>query len=197
MSAAVADQAAAALAPPLEKAVTIYIGGVHVAQGPTLIKTLLGSCIAVCLWDPVTCVGGMNHFMLPHGAVSGDGDDATRFGVHAMDVLIGAIMKLGGDRRRCVAKIFGGAHVLNVKETKDGVPRQNIEFIRAFLMAEGLPIESEDVGGYLPRQVHFYIQTGRVKVKRVSREQTQWRLAIQERQRRSVAPTYGDVTLFG
>jgi len=106
--------------------VTIHIGGVYASERPTIIKTLLGSCVAVCLHDPERAVGGMNHFMLPRG----DGDDAEagRFGVHAMDLLIGAIMKAGGDRRRLVAKVFGGAHVLEISGSVVDVPRRNIDF---------------------------------------------------------------------
>jgi chemotaxis protein CheD len=184
------------LPPAVEKEVTIYIGGVHAAEEPTVVKTLLGSCISVCLWDPAKAVGGMNHFMLPRGSDSRHAADATRFGVHAMDVLIGAIMKIGGDRRRFQAKVFGGAHVLNIRETADGVPQKNIEFIRGFLHSEAVPILSEDVGGYLPRHVHFFTHTGRVKVKRVSSANTHARLVAQEQQREPRAPQYGDVTLF-
>jgi chemotaxis receptor (MCP) glutamine deamidase CheD len=175
--------------------ITIYIGGIHASGRPQLVKTLLGSCIAVCLFDPVTATGGMNHFMLPRGVAS-DGE-SSRFGVHAMDCLIGAMMKLGADRRRFVAKVFGGAHVLNVTETANGVPQQNVEFIREFLQNEGFPILSADVGGYHPRHVHFYTTTGRAFIKRLGAE-TRARL-LKEEQALPVAaapPVYGDVTLF-
>jgi chemotaxis receptor (MCP) glutamine deamidase CheD len=180
----------------LEKEVTLYIGGVHASSESTLLKTLLGSCIAVCLFDPVTRVGGMNHFMLPRGQASADAD-GSRFGVHAMDCLIGAMMKLGADRRRLVAKVFGGAHVLDMQESAAGVPQQNIDFIREFVEAEGLPVVSEDVGGYHPRHVHFYTATGRALVKRVKSENARTRLRQRESQRRTQPPSYGDVTLWG
>jgi chemotaxis receptor (MCP) glutamine deamidase CheD len=181
--------------PSPEKEVTIYIGGVHSANQPEVVKTLLGSCIAVCLYDPTARVGGMNHFMLPNGS-GGEAGNLTRFGVHAMDCLIGAMMKLGGDRRRFMAKIFGGAHVLNVRESVAGVPQQNIAFIRRFLAAEGFPILAEDVGGYHPRHVRFYTDTGRAMVKRVESANARARLLAQEHQRSAVAPKFGDVELF-
>jgi chemotaxis receptor (MCP) glutamine deamidase CheD len=174
------------------KEVTIYIGGVHASAEPALVKTLLGSCIAVCLHDPARGLGGMNHFMLPRGA-TGDGDP-TRFGIHAMDCLIGSLQKLGGDRRRLVAKVFGGAHVLAIRESEAGVPQQNIEFIRQFLREEGLRVLSEDVGGYHPRHVHFHTETGRAFVKRVgSREHVR---VLTEQARPAPSPAYGDVVLF-
>ena len=76
------------------KEVTLHVGGVHASSEPTLIKTLLGSCVAVCLWDPRVQVGGMNHFLLPDGDPDGPRDEATRFGAHAMDCLVGEMLKL-------------------------------------------------------------------------------------------------------
>ena len=146
------------------KEVTLYLGDVHVAHEPTLVKTLLGSCISVCLYDPLRLVGGMNHFMLPRGR---DEDGASfRFGVPAMEALIGALIDLGGSPRRFTAKVFGGAHVLDVEETAGGVPQQNIAFVRGFLESGGIPIVAEDLGGYSARHVHFHTSTGRVFVKR-------------------------------
>ena len=178
-----------------QKEVTLYIGGVFASREPTVVKTLLGSCVAVCLYDPVMRLGGMNHFMLPHG---GDGreDEASRFGVHAMDHLIGATMRSGGDRRRFVAKIFGGAHVLDVGQAGVGVPQQNIEFVRAFLEAEGFPVLNTDVGGVHPRHVHFHTASGRAFVKRVTRAAARAEVVSSERAGRLKPPRYGDVTLF-
>jgi len=185
-----------ASAPVLDKEVTIYIGGVHATGHPEVVKTLLGSCISVCLHDPTTHVGGMNHFMLPRGVGNGDDEDLTRFGVHAMDCLIGTMMKLGGDRRRFVAKFFGGAHVLNIREASTGVPQLNIDFIRKFLTAEGFPILAEDVGGYHPRHVRFYTDSGRALVKRVEGANARSRLLAREQQRTAQPATFGDVVLF-
>ena len=180
----------------LEKEVTIYIGGVHATDQPEVVKTLLGSCISVCLYDPQTHVGGMNHFMLPHTSRDGSGADLTRFGVHAMDYLVGAMMKLGGDRRRFVAKCFGGAHVLDVQESAAGVPQQNIAFIRSFLADDGFPMLAEDMGGYHPRHVRFYTGTGRVQVKRVESVQARSRLLVREEARELVPPKFSAVELF-
>jgi chemotaxis receptor (MCP) glutamine deamidase CheD len=172
--------------------VTIYSGGVHAALQPTVIKTLLGSCIAVCLYDPVRAVGGMNHFLLPRG--NGDGDDTARFGVHAMDRLIGATMKAGGDRRRFVAKVFGGANVLDVKISVVNVAQRNIDFINTFLEEEGIPVLSKDVGGRYPRHLRFHTETGRAFVKRVRR--LRQRLLADERDAATSSVAYGGVTLF-
>jgi chemotaxis receptor (MCP) glutamine deamidase CheD len=146
------------------KEVVLYLGDIHAALEPTRVKTLLGSCMAVCLYDPVQTVGGMNHFMLPRGGAADA--EAARFGIQAMEGLISALLRIGGARRRFVAKVFGGAHVLDIEESQAGVPRQNIEFTRTFLAAVGIPVLAEDVGGYDPRHVHFDTATGRVFLKR-------------------------------
>jgi chemotaxis protein CheD len=148
--------------------VILYLGDVHAALEPTRVKTLLGSCIAVCLYDPVQAVGGMNHFMLPRGTV--EDAESPRFGVPAMERLIGDVQAVGGLPTRFVAKVFGGAHVLDIEESVASVPQRNITFIRTFLGARGIPVLAQDVGGYDPRHVHFDTATGRVLIKRAPPE---------------------------
>ena len=146
------------------KEVTLHLGDVYGAPEPTVITTLLGSCIAVCLYDPMRTVGGMNHFMLPRGEA--EHAESARYGVPAMRRLIAAVLVLGGARRRLVAKVFGGAHVLDIEESTLGVPQRNIAFVRKFLEAACIPVLAEDVGGYEPRRVHFHTATGRVLIHR-------------------------------
>src|SRR2546421_751585 len=116
--------------------VTIHIGQIHVANEPTVIKTVVGSCIAVCLYDPALRLGGMNHFLLPTPCNGDRPADLARFAIHAMELLIGAMQKSGGDRRRLQAKVFGGGHVLAFSAQTDSVPAQNIRFIQQFLATE-------------------------------------------------------------
>lgn len=151
---------------------TIHIGGVRVSREPVILDTVLGSCIAACLHDPVAGIGGMNHFMLPEG---GDPDNPTsaRYGVNAMELLISEIMKLGGQRHRFQAKIFGGGHVLRIRESLDGIPQRNIDFVRRFLDAEQIPVVGEDLGGYLARRVLFNTRTGKVYVKHLGRNEAE------------------------
>lgn len=150
------------------KEVTLYLGDVHAAHEPTLVKTLLGSCVAVCLYDPRRGVGGMNHFMLPSSR--GVDGASLRFGVPAMEGLIGALIDLGASPRRFVAKVFGGAHVLDLDEPVAGIPQRNVDFARSFLAAGAIPILAEDVGGPAARHVQFETATGRVLIKRAPLE---------------------------
>ena len=166
---------------------------------PTEIKTVVGSCIAVCLIDPRARVAGMNHFMLPASTKNGDADDQARVGVHAMDLLIGAMLKAGADRHAMVAKVFGGAHVLLVPESAMSIPQCNIRFVDEFMTVEKIAVVSRDVGGYLPRRLHLHTDTGKVYVHRLGQQGLQ-HAQLQERQHlrvmRRTRPQVGGVTLF-
>jgi len=177
-----------------QKEVTLHVGGVHASAEPVIVRTLLGSCVAVVLWDPRLRVGGMNHFLLPDGG--GDDDLPTRFGVHAMDRLIGEMLKLGADPRRFVAKVFGGASVLALNGGGGGVPEANLAFVRTFLAREGLHVVATSVGGTLPRQVRLFTDSGKVLVRRVVAPRARALVVEEERHGRSRRARFGDVTFF-
>lgn len=178
--------------------VTIYIGGVFASRDRAVVKTLLGSCVAACLWDPDSGVGGMNHFMLPRPANGEAEGDLSRFGVHAMELLIGRIQRLGGDRRTLRAKIFGGGHVLQIAGAGAGVPEQNIQFIRHFVAREGIPVVAEDLGGNAARQVVFHTDSGRALLKRLPAARFPHVEAERAHQREAerIQAKVGEVTLF-
>ena len=108
----------------------------HVVQGEqfvttdpeVVLTTLLGSCVAACMRDPVAGVGGMNHFLLPGGRSSSADRQAERHGVHAMELLVNALLQRGARRDRLEAKLFGGARLI---DGLTDVGRQNAEFTRA------------------------------------------------------------------
>lgn len=176
---------------------TIQIGGVRASREPLELDTVLGSCIAACLYDPVAQIGGMNHFMLPDGLDS-ENPPSTRYGVNAMELLIAQIMKLGGNRKRFQAKVFGGGHVLKIRENLNGVPQRNIDFVHTFLETERISLVNADVGGYQARRVLFHTDTGKAYVKllgtqeatRTAEEEIVYLISL-KRQKLD-----GDVTLF-
>ncbi len=152
--------------------VTIHIGGLRSSREPLVIDTVLGSCIAACLFDPEAKIGGMNHFMLPEG-IDPANPNSARYGVYAIKLLISDLMKLGAGRKNFRAKVFGGGHVLKIRESASGVPKRNIEFVKKFLEHEQIPILKEDVGGYQPRRVLFHTDTSRVFVKYLGQQEAQ------------------------
>lgn len=146
--------------------VPITQGGSYVSDDPEeIITTILGSCIAACLRDPVAGVGGMNHFLLPEGR-GGDRLE-MRYGANAMELLINGILRRGGERARLEAKIFGGA---NVMAGLSDVGEKNVSFARSYLADEGIPIIGGDVGGDVPRRVQFSPATGRARQMVIARD---------------------------
>jgi chemotaxis receptor (MCP) glutamine deamidase CheD len=175
--------------------ITLHVGDVRTAAAPTILQTVLGSCVAVCLWDPELGLGGMNHFLLPHGSSSGmPGDDPTRFGVHAMDRLVGEMLKRGAVPRRWVAKVFGGASVLALGTRTHDIPHANVAFVDAFLPREGYTVAARSVGGTAPMHVRFHTDTGRVRVRRL--QDAREAAAVAARESRPPLPPEGEVTLF-
>lgn len=183
----------------MKKDVKIYMGAYYASREPAVVSTLLGSCVAVCLYDPVKCMGGMNHIVLPGSADLKHFDSAARYGINAMELLINRIMALGGARNRLVAKAFGGAHVLPAISPENGIGRRNAEFVVEFLELEKIKLLSHDMGGHEARKILFHTDTGEVLLKRIPSTHYQ-KIAEEERKlfrrmrRKSKGP--GDVTLF-
>lgn len=142
---------------------SIHIGGIYASQKPAVVRTLLGSCVSACLYDPQSRIGGMNHFLLPH--TTDEQAEVARYGIHAMELLINRIMTLGGNRRRLRAKAFGGANLLSFRGIKVG--STNSVFVREFLRVEGIPLTAERLEGTLPLAVQFFTATGKAWIKPV------------------------------
>ena len=166
-----------------------------VVDDGTALVTVLGSCIAACVRDPLLQLGGMNHFMLPEGNV-GDGAPA-RYGSYAMELLINELLKRGASRRRLEAKVFGGANVLK-GFTSNPVGTRNAEFVLAYLDAEQIPVVAEDLRGIHPRKVWFFPETGKVMVNRLPHAHEADVVAAETavRARLSKTPVSGGVELF-
>ena len=146
----------------------ISVGEYYATDKVEGIATVLGSCISACIFEEGGGIGGMNHFLVP-----GDFRDeeiflspVARYGMFAMELLMGELIKLNVDRERLRAKIFGGADLMNSNTSTIG--KNNIRFIKSFLGMEGIPIVSSDLGGKVARKVFFFPSTGKVMVKRVT-----------------------------
>lgn len=181
------------------KRVTIHVGEIHVSAKPTVVQTLLGSCVSVCLVDRQAGVGGMNHILLPGKARVTSFDAASRYGINAMELLIGKVQGLGGDRRRLEAKVFGGGNILNGLENRFNPGIRNSSFALEFLEAEGIPVIGQDLGGENARRIYLRTDTGEVLMRRIPRyraaavaqEEKQYSRKVQGELARS-----GGVTLF-
>lgn len=145
-------------------AVKVLPGEYFVTTENMVICTVLGSCIAACLWDRTLNIGGMNHFMLPDGD---GGESSGRYGSYAMEVLINEMIKLGARRETMQAKIFGGGQVM-ANFTTMNVGERNTDFVTQYLQTERIPIVSEDVLDIYPRKVVYFPATGKAMVKRLA-----------------------------
>jgi chemotaxis protein CheD len=150
------------------EAAKILPGEYYFTNKPMLIVTVLGSCVAACIRDRVSGIGGMNHFMLPDaGGASGSPTSASmRYGAYAMEVLINQLLKAGARRENLDAKVFGGGNVLR-GFTAMNVGERNAQFVLDYLRAEQIRIIAEDLNDVHPRKVYFFPGTGKVLVKKL------------------------------
>lgn len=177
-------------------AVKVLPGEYFVHDSDIVILTTLGSCIAVCLWDPQRRVGGMNHFMLPEGRNQGGG--AGRYGSYAMELLINALMHHGAVKSRLQAKVFGGAMVIEGM-TSINIGEQNTRFVLDYLKTENIPVLSKDVLEIYPRKVCFMPDNGQAMIKRLPPTRAADLVEREQELARRIAPaeaTSGSVDLF-
>lgn len=147
---------------------TLHIGqGEHQvsSEAGVAITTILGSCIAACIRDPVAGVGGMNHFLLPEGDAAADSDAGRRYGVNAMERLINSLLVAGARRERLEAKLFGGASMF---DRLRNIGADNAAFAHRFLSAEGIAVVGGDTGGDKARRIRYWPTTGQAQQKLLS-----------------------------
>lgn len=142
--------------------VYLHAGQLAVAAEPTAIVTVLGSCVAVCLWDPATRVGGVNHFLLPHHV---ERERSARFGTVAVPQLVEAVVRAGASRSGLVAKVFGGACVLGSVRQARRLGEENAALALRLLDEAGIPVLDRDVGGERGRKLVFVSDEGTAWVK--------------------------------
>ena len=150
--------------------IMVLQGQARVSAGPRVeFSTVLGSCVATCLYDPEAQVGGMNHFLLaePPSGLSG-GDVDVHYGVYLMEVLINAMLEQGASKQRLKAHLYGGA---NLHQGMARIGTKNAEFARRFLADERIALVHEDLGGEVARRVHFLPALGKVRCRTVETEQ--------------------------
>ena len=194
-----------------QEVVTIHPGEYYATREDTIISTVLGSCVAVAIFDKAKGIGGLNHFMLPgdfgreaaeRGSVTNDDlvrNPNAKYGMYAMELLINDLMKLGVKRADMRSKVFGGGAVLRFSDGScSAIPASNVEFAFEYLREEGIPVLASDVGGKEPRKIFFYARSGKVLLKRIAgtlaglveREEERYLNSIQSRD------LAGTVTLF-
>ena len=147
----------------------IFPGQYFVTDRDIVLVTVLGSCVAACIRDPASALGGMNHFLLPQtGSEDGPASRSARYGSYAMELLINQLIRSGAQRRTMEAKVFGGGNVMPGLRAS-GVGQSNARFIVDYLRKEGIPVAAQDLLDECARKIYYFPATGRVLVKKLRR----------------------------
>lgn len=179
--------------------IIIDSGEYYVSRREEVISTLLGSCVAACMYDPINRVFGMNHFLLAYRTYPEQipiiQSEEGRYGIYAMELLINEMMKQGANRLNLKAKCFGGGNVLALREDHENrktVGDINVLFIKEFLKNENIPLTSSCLGGNIGRTVHFVGSDYSVYVKKIDQnlqrvleqqERSYWKRNIEEHEK--------------
>lgn len=147
----------------VEKRVYLYPGGLWAEASAGVITTVLGSCVSVCLWDPQTALGGINHFILPRGGAA----VSARYGNHALPMLLERVLGLGARRETLFACVFGGASILAGESSGPRLGSRNVAAALEFLEANDLTVLRRDVGGREGRKLTFRTADGGTLVRKL------------------------------
>jgi chemotaxis protein CheD len=145
--------------------VYLYPAALIVPDQPTIVHTILGSCVAVCFWDPISKVAGINHFMLP--LWNGQGLASPKYGNIAIEKLYQKVISFGANQKNLIAKVFGGGEVLQNFSPHFNIGLRNIDIAHELLSQLKIPITAESTGGKLGRKILFNTSTGEVSQKYV------------------------------
>lgn len=178
-------------------AAKILPGEYYVTQKGMVLVTVLGSCVAACIRDTETGIGGMNHFMLPDEGGKEVVSSSARYGTYAMEMLINHLLKHGARRNRLEAKVFGGGAVL-ASLSSSTVGTRNAEFVLQYLQTEKIPVVAKDLLDAYPRKIYFFPNSGRVLVRKLHRvhNDTLYSREKEYRSRLEHSEVTGDIELF-
>jgi chemotaxis protein CheD len=174
---------------PRQRRHSVMQGESEVSSDADLVlTTILGSCIACCLYDPRAKVGGMNHFLLPlpPQAAPDDVGAAQRYGLYAMELLVNEMLKAGARRSFMRARLYGGA---NMHSGMRSIGLDNSKFAQQFLAADGIELAYLDTGGTSARRLDFQPATGRIRCRLVQD-------IVPETPRIPQKPPVGEIELF-
>ena len=143
----------------------LYPSSLFVSKDPYLVKTILGSCVAICLWDKRLKIGGINHYMLPHW--NGNDLASPKYGNIAIDKLVEKMLFHGSRIEDLQAKIFGGGELLTTtgKGSTTMIGERNIRVARMMLEEKNIQVVASSTGGKKGRKILFFTQTGEVRHK--------------------------------
>jgi chemotaxis protein CheD len=141
----------------------LYPSTLFASKEPYVVKTILGSCVAICLWDPENRIGGINHYMLPNW--NGNDLASPKYGNIAIDKLLERMVQLGARRENLKAKIFGGGELIESGPNGTLIGERNIRVARLILEEKKIPVVASSTGGRKGRKILFFTDSGEVRHK--------------------------------
>jgi len=150
--------------------INVGIADMGVAASPNTLRTILGSCVGICIYDPKLKIGGLSHIMLPSSKKPSN--NLKKYADTAIPLMIDEMKKLGADRDRMIAKLAGGATMFKHTENSlmGDIGKNNIISVKEILLSLNIPVLSEELGGDYGRTIDFYLETGELKIKTIGRE---------------------------
>jgi len=150
--------------------INVGIADMGVATSPNTLRTILGSCVGICIYDPKLKIGGLSHIMLPSSKKPSN--NLKKYADTAIPLMIDEMIKMGVETERLVAKLAGGATMFKHTENSlmGEIGKNNILSVREILGSLKIPVLSEEVGGDYGRTIDFYLETGELKIKTIGKE---------------------------
>lgn len=145
----------------------LYPAALFAEPEPYMVDTILGSCVAVCLYDPIKKMGGINHYMLPYW--NGTGLASPKYGNIAIQKLVEKVLAMGASKENLQAKIFGGGEVVETKTNMFKIGERNIEIAENMLAEMRIKITGKSIGGKQGRKIRFNTETGVVLMKLIQK----------------------------
>ena len=155
--------------------VNVGVAQLKIGSSPQILRTILGSCVGICIYDRQKKMGGLAHILLPEAPGS---ETPEKYANTAIPVLIDLLFKQGCKREFMSAKIAGGAAMFKFSQgnTLGQIGERNIEAVKKALAAKNIPLLQEDVGGSSGRVIDFFLDDGHLKVKADNKEQNLYKI---------------------
>jgi len=150
--------------------INVGIADYGVSGSPNILRTILGSCVGICIYDPETTIGGLSHIMLPTSKK--EAANIKKYADTAIPAMIRDMINAGADQKRLISKIAGGATMFKHAENSlmGDIGRNNISSVKSILSSLNIRIISEDVGGDYGRTIDFYLETGEIRIKTIGKD---------------------------
>ena len=158
--------------------INVGIAQLKTGAKATVLRTILGSCIGICIYDRIKKVGGMVHILLPNSIQGKDIKIPEKYAESAIPLLVERLLKEGAKKETMSAKIAGGASMFKFESSISlgQIGERNIAETKKVLEKLKIPLLQEDVGGNVGRVINFFLQDGRLAVRAAGKEKLYYKI---------------------